>query len=594
MAFRWKIFLVLGAIGLLPLLVLGWLSVAVNRGELEKTVGAAHEATALATARACESWIAQSVEILQTALASIPFDQLSLSETASVLRIPYRQLAAADAMAILDERGNALVPPISDPKPHAPALKPEDLDTFGKHIPLAYALAAGTAIGPPYRTSSGVPHLAVALRLGKPGADSKAPVRVVVAQLSLQRIEDQLAEVAREGSVAYLIDRDGAVVAGKPDASTEGTQWLYAHAPVGDLGWTVVVAQPSALALRPAERVKQYTLFWAGVTLVLVLLLGALLGRSLSEPIRKLSVAAAALTEGRYDEPVPVESAGSKDELGQFAQAFNHMAGEVRRRDEEIRKWNAELQQRVDKATADLKEASDQILRTRRLAALGSMAAGVAHELNNPLTALTGTAFLLRKQLGPSSPQDALLQIMVEQSARVAKIGADLRQFADTERNQAGRRFQLAAPVQAALEAQKADLTGHKIELETAIAEKLPEAQGDPQQLQQVVMHLVRNAIQAMPEGGRLTVRLDHVNHEALKLTVSDTGRGIPETLRERIFDPFFTTKDGNKTGVGLGLSIAHTVVLAHHGKLMVDSPAGQGATFTVILPAAAASAHLT
>jgi signal transduction histidine kinase len=118
------------------------------------------------------------------------------------------------------------------------------------------------------------------------------------------------------------------------------------------------------------------------------------------------------------------------------------------------------------------------------------------------------------------------------------------------------------------------------------------EAQGDPAQIQEAVAHIVQNAIAAMPNGGTLRVSLSDVNGDALKLSVSDTGRGIPKALRDRIFDPFFTTKE-EPSGIGLGLSISHSIVEAHHGKLLVDSAEGRGATFTIVLPAAAAAAHL-
>jgi signal transduction histidine kinase len=153
-------------------------------------------------------------------------------------------------------------------------------------------------------------------------------------------------------------------------------------------------------------------------------------------------------------------------------------------------------------------------------------------------------------------------------------------------------RFPLATPVRAALDSYKDELSGRRIELTTELREAVPDTQGDPEQIQQAISQLVRNAIQAMPDGGKLTVRLVDVAGDALKLSVSDTGKGIPAPIRERIFDPFFTTKDRH-AGTGLGLSIAHTVVLAHHGKLTVESEEGRGATFTVLLPTAGAAAHL-
>src|SRR2546427_8431547 len=202
------------------------------------------------------------------------------------------------------------------------------------------------------------------------------------------------------------------------------------------------------------------------------------------------------------------------------------MAGDLRRRDDEIRRWNAELQARVDQGTRELRTAQDQILRTRRLAALGSLGAGIAHELNNPLTAVTG--------------------LLAKQNIRVV----------------------------------------------TDLAASSRQTQGDPARIQRAVANVVENAIQAMPQGGELKVELTDVDGEALKLSISDTGEGIPAALRERIFDPFFTTKK-NGAGVGMGLSVSHSIVEAHHGRILVESEEGKGATFIIFLPAAAPAAHL-
>jgi signal transduction histidine kinase len=322
---------------------------------------------------------------------------------------------------------------------------------------------------------------------------------------------------------------------------------------------------------------------------VLTGVLGMLLARGLSAPVRELSQGVRALAEGRYDQTVAVES---RDELGQLAEGFNHMVGEIRRRDDEIRAWNSELQQRVEHRTAELKMAQDQILRTRRLAAIGSLGAGIAHELNNPLTAVAGLISLARKQLGETSPQSDTLKQALEQTRRVSKIVSDLRQFSEQERTDGGRRFALEQPMQSALDLYAEEMREKRIEVLRDVKPGLREAQGDPVQIQQVIAHLLQNAIAAMPDGGELRIGLTDVAGDALKLTVSDSGKGIPPEMRERIFDPFFSTKDGT-AGVGLGLSISHSIIEAHHGKLLVDSAPGRGATFTVLLPTAAPAAHL-
>jgi len=371
-------------------------------------------------------------------------------------------------------------------------------------------------------------------------------------------------------------------------AGPDGARWLASAAPVGGLGWTAVLAQPAAAALGPALRVRNYTLFWASVALVLTGALGLLVSRSLTVPIHRLKTSARALQEGRYEEPI---GSFGRDELGELAQAFGHMAREIRRRDEEIRAWNADLQRRVDEKSEELKAAQDQILRARRLAAMGSLGAGVAHEINNPLMALAG--FLAILQRDGIAKQIPTLKKAQDQVHRVARIVEGMLQFTTQERAVQGRKFELAAPVRSVLQKYAPQLTRSGIEVAAELDAPLREAEGDPVQIEQVVEHLVRNAIQAMPGGGKLRVSLAAVGGDSLKLVVADTGRGIAPGVKDRIFDPFFSTKDDGK-GAGLGLSISHSIVEAHHGRILVDSVEGQGATFTVVLPAAAAPAHLS
>ncbi len=588
MQFRSKIFTVLALVGVVPAALLGSLSFSINRAELEHTVGSAQARVADEAARACERFVAQAAESLRLSASVLPLHELSGEELATVLRIPYRQLDFLDALwlpggPVVFESGNGRPAP--------------DLEMLQREAPLRLAAHAGVAIGAPYAATDGSMRLPIALRL--------EGERILAAELSLAQLSRQMRQTSQAGTIAYLATREGRLLAqpepfqlsaeerallttGSPGQlvhRSDGQRWLAAASPVGSLGWLVVVAQREALALRPAVLVRQYTLFWVAVSLVLVLVLGALLSRRVTEPMKQLREGVQALRLGRA---VSAE-VDSDDEIGELARSFNQMAAEIVRRDEEIRRWNAELQQRVDERTAELKTAQDQILRARRLAALGSLGAGMAHELNNPVTAITGVAALLRKELA-GTPQEESLRTLQEQARRVSTIVGNLRAFADQERAQPGRRFPLHSSVLAALDLYEEQMRAHGIALSTDI--KRCEAQGDPAQIQEAIAHIVQNAISAMPSGGTLKVTLGDVNGDALKLSVSDSGKGIPAAMRDRIFDPFFTTKEG-AGAVGLGLCISHSIVEAHHGKLMVDSAEGHGATFTIVLPAAAAAAHL-
>ncbi|MFL5412763.1 MAG: HAMP domain-containing protein, partial [Myxococcales bacterium] len=417
MSFRSKIFLVLALVGLAPLLVIGWLSFSLNRAELEKQVGGSQAALAQEAARGAERTLARAIESLRLSVAILPVFELEPAERSAALLIPYRQLDFVGAVALVAADGTLLAEPAFGPrKPQgdtAALVTTKDVKRFLDHVPLRLALETGTAMSAPY-SASGTSRVAVALRI-----DGEKPV-AVAAEVSLSELDHGMAGIAQDGQIAYAATADGMAIAGSRDVLSEdelslvratstaqkpvsrmvtrrdGKEWLASAFSVAGVGWTVVVAQPAEAAFRAAHRVRLYTLYWAAVTAVAIAALGFVLSRGLSNPIRKLSQAAKALTEGRYDTRADVESS---DEVGQFATAFNHMALEVKKRDGEIRAWNAELKQRVDERTAELKAAQDQILRTRRLAALGSLGAGVAHELNNPLTAVTGLLALLRKEL---------------------------------------------------------------------------------------------------------------------------------------------------------------------------------------------------
>jgi signal transduction histidine kinase len=610
MRFGAKIGLVLLAVGVLPVALLGWVSYTNSRDELQRTVGRMQVQAAEDLALFTERSVQNSVEALRLATITMPIDEFSPGELNDVLVLPYKQLPFLSMIAIVDDDRVPVAGPRyrtgDDPSfPDRVPVTGQQVDLFAEKLP-APPRGAGRAVwSAPYRNGPGPARLAVALRLG--------PNRSAAAEFMLRDVEARAAELSSSNAVSYLVDRQGQVIAHGDARATlapeeqrlftvgfehdvawhalvhraDGQRWLAAFAPVRGLGWGAVVAQPMAVAFSATERLRLFTFYGAFVALVFALLVGAALATGVTRPVQRLSRAAAAIARGDYGTPL---DANGKDELADLGRAFSRMTSEIRRRDEEIRGWNRELQQRVEERSAELKTAQDQILRTRRLAALGALAAGVAHELNNPMTAITGYLAILRKQLS-GSPEVEMVKRAQDQAARISRVVEDLRSFADQERSSGGKRFPLAGPLRAALELYEDRLRAAKIEVRTRIEEPLPDAQGNPVQLQQVVAHLVENAINAMPEGGTLDVSLAAVDGDALRLRIADTGKGIPAGLRERIFDPFFTTKE-QAGRVGLGLSVSHSIVEAHHGRILVESEEGEGAMVTVVLPAASA-AHL-
>src|SRR5919108_62562 len=338
MSFRARLFAFLALTGVLPVALLGWLSFSVHRAEVERTVSRTQSTIAAEAARNVERTVASGIEGLRLSVGALPLDQLSNDELAAVLRIPYRQLSFVNAVALLDADANLLAPPVYEQNGQKPdGFAHPDLQALLTRVPVSLLERSDTALGVPYRGSTGTTRVPVAMQLGRG--------RVLAAELSLKGISSRLAELP---GTAFLAGQNGAVLAGVTELSSDekqlvagaiashaplarlvrrpdGSEWLAAAAPVGTVGWAVAVAQPAAAAFNGAVRVRVYTVFWAAVALVLTGVLGMLLARGLSAPVRELSQGVRALAEGRYDQTVAVES---RDELGQLADGFNHMVRE--------------------------------------------------------------------------------------------------------------------------------------------------------------------------------------------------------------------------------------------------------------------------
>jgi signal transduction histidine kinase len=235
---------------------------------------------------------------------------------------------------------------------------------------------------------------------------------------------------------------------------------------------------------------------------------------------------------------------------------------------------------------AKVRERTDQLLQTEKLAAMGSLLAGVAHELNNPLAVVLGRADLLAQQLA-GSPLQSRAELIAEAAERCARI---VRNFLALARQRSPERqaVQLNQIIQEAVELVAYPLRVDDVEVRLELAPSLPVLWADPHQLHQVLVNLITNAHQAMrqaPPPRRLTLatRAESAAGRVV-LRVADTGPGIPAEVRPRIFEPFFTTKPPAQ-GTGLGLSICQGIIEGHGGSIRVESPPGEGAVFVIELP---------
>jgi len=253
---------------------------------------------------------------------------------------------------------------------------------------------------------------------------------------------------------------------------------------------------------------------------------------------------------------------------------------------------SARLYQERTRALGELGSAQAQLIRTEKLRALGEMASGVAHDFNNVLASILGRAQLLLERI-----QDSKLRQWLQVIERAALDGARtvrrLQDFTGIRRDQPAVPVDLNQVVQQVLETtestwrQDSRRRGVEIDVVTELADHLPKVAADPAELREAFTNLVLNAVDAMPNGGTLTLRTSVGEGAAgseARVEVRDTGTGIPEAIREKIFDPFFTTK-GPK-GTGLGLSMAYGILSRHGGRITVESEEGRGTTFRLGFPA--------
>ena len=330
------------------------------------------------------------------------------------------------------------------------------------------------------------------------------------------------------------------------------------------------------------------------MTLVFVLAAGIvqLTSEDLSRPVMGLAERAKEMAEGDLDRPVPVTEA---DEVGVLEAAFEHLRAALRDKIAAVEALNAGLEEEVHRRTAELEDAlaalkrsQSQLVQSEKMASLGQVVAGVAHEINNPVNALVNVLGPLEELAGAIEDSEVaqdfadMLRVLRSGAERTRRIVSDLRTFSRLDESEL-KSVDLRECVDATLH-----LMGGAVPdgVQVHVAhEDLPPLPCYDGELNQVFLNLLNNAVQALRGSGNVWVRTLLEGDEAV-FEVRDDGPGISPAALPRIFDPFFTTKDVGE-GTGLGLSISHGIVERHGGRIEVCSTPGEGTTFSVRLPAA-------
>ncbi|HZA51498.1 MAG TPA: ATP-binding protein, partial [Myxococcaceae bacterium] len=343
-----------------------------------------------------------------------------------------------------------------------------------------------------------------------------------------------------------------------------------------------VVSRAEDEALAPVHRMRRTVLMSIGVALVVLLALGAVFTRRLNRRIGRVVEGAEAYGRGELTWRIPVTGA---DELAHLADAFNRMGAELESARAKMLRWNDELRQRVDEATAELRAAQAQLVEAQKLAAIGQLGAGVAHEINNPLAGILGNAQLLMLDRPEGDPDLDTLRKIEQSAKRCKEITQNLLRFSQQRERPELRPVDLNAVVRDALTLTANQIKSESVALHQQLGEGRIPVKGDPAHLSQVILAIVANARAAMmsTERKELFVRTRAEGMDAL-VVLEDTGKGIRPEHLPRIFEPFFTTKDV-WSNVGLGLSVAYRVMSEHGGRIDVKSEVGRGTAVTLSLP---------
>ncbi len=340
---------------------------------------------------------------------------------------------------------------------------------------------------------------------------------------------------------------------------------------------------------RNAERLSRIQ-YVGGLIMFLVISFFVLLfiWRFVNAPLKKLTLGTREIMNGNLDFEIKIRS---KDEIGLLAKSFNEMTKQLKNAHEELLNWAKLLEQKVNEKTAELQRAYSYMVQIEKMASLGKLAATVAHELNNPLEGILTYAKLLKRRLenrdnlkeDEYAEMISELAIIIDEISRCGNIVKNLLLFSRQKLGEF-KIEDMRKVIERSLNLISHHLKMNNINLEIDMPSHQVSVFCDSQQIEQMLLAMEINSIEAMPTGGTLRIELKEVDSEWIQIKVIDTGVGIPDDILPHIFEPFFTTKKGER-GTGLGLAVVYGIVERHGGKISVESKVNQGTIFTITLP---------
>jgi len=385
--------------------------------------------------------------------------------------------------------------------------------------------------------------------------------------------------VSREVNEAVL--RQGKSYLGRAFVVT--AWYITAYEPIRDIDGRTIGMLYVGMLERPyidlRNRVMATFTGLAGLCTLFLLGLVAYIARRITRPLADMVVATDKIARGDLSHEVEGEGG---DEIGHLARSFNRMTEDLRAAHDDLTQWGRTLEKRVEERTQQLRETQGQLIQSEKLASLGKMAAGVAHEINNPLTSILINTHLLLEGHPEAGEEAESLTLIAEEAARCAMIVSGLLNFARQTPAQEAR-ADVNGIIDRTVQLHEMQASVRNIRIDKNLDRSLPPIDLDKNKIQQVFSNLTMNAREAMPEGGTLTItsRLSR-DGEFQEISFADTGVGIPKENFPKLFDPFFTTKS---FGTGLGLAVSYGIIRQRGGTIEVQSEVGRGSIFTVRIP---------
>lgn len=366
--------------------------------------------------------------------------------------------------------------------------------------------------------------------------------------------------------------------------------YITAYEPIRNVAGQIVgmlyVGLPEASYVATRNGVIFSFLLIASIGFLLVIGVTYLGIQRMTRPLSQMVDATRSIAAGDFDHEVEVDPR-SEGEIARLAGSFNLMLQSLREMRGDLEEWGRTLEEKVQERTDALVKMRDRVAQSQRLASIGKLAAGVAHEVNNPLGGILALTGLTLEELPDDDLNRENLEEVVRQTERCRDIVKRLLEFS-RQTEVSAEELDLNDVLENTLNLLGRQSLFFNIEVENRLEPSLPRVLGDRSQLQQVFMNILMNAAQAMEEEGTLTVVTRTLpDDQGVEVRFTDTGHGIPHDHLDKIFDPFFTLgKEGH--GTGLGLSIAYGIITRHQGTITVESEVGVGTTFVIHLPTAA------